>query len=460
MRTNRWMSVADPIHGIIQFDRDDETHRLLLDVMNTRAFQRLRRLKQMGLAEFVFPNAVHNRFVHSLGATHLMVLTLQHFRREPETRDLLKNAFADTDIALGRLLLLGILTHDIGHGPLSHTLEDILGLKERGLGHDDYWNAKILREDDELGVIWQRYGAQLPDAVIRLTGEGAHTHFLASLISSQLDMDRLDYLLRDSHFLGVRYGQIESQRIIGNLTLAQTPGGQPTLAVREEALPAVEHYLFGRHEAYKMALHSLDKSSEATLKKTLERFRWARDRDIAVGPPAQSLYQLMNDPQALSVPQYLRLDDYGVWDAIHGWSLEADDALLRQLATRLMKHDIFKFVDLRAYGLSGPLRETMPAVYDALQAHYVKRGLSMTFGFDELQVRPRPLYLRAPDREPIWILTQQGAVDLGDASSLPLGADAHRGEKHLAFVWDREAREFLKRQLQSLASPSRASKAE
>lgn len=447
MLANRWMSVADPIHGIIQFDRDDETHRLLLDVMNTRAFQRLRRLKQMGLAEFVFPNAVHNRFVHSLGATHLMMLTLNHFQRTRDTRQLLAQPYADTEIPLSRLLLLGILLHDIGHGPLSHTLEDILGLKERGLGHDDYWNAKILREDDELAAVWQRYGPQLPEAVLRLTGEGAETHFLAALISSQLDMDRLDYLLRDSHFLGVRYGQIESQRIISNLAIAQTPEGQPTLAVREEALPAVEHYLFGRHEAYKMALHSLDKSSETTLKKTLERFAWARDAGISVGPQAEGLYQLMRDPRALSVAQYLRLDDYGVWDAINGWSVEAADPLLRQLATRLMKHDIFKFVDLRAYGLCGPLCDTQPQVYAALQAHYHERGLSMTFGFDELQVRPRPLYLRAPDRQPIWMLTPQGVVDLGDVSSLPLGAEAHRGEKHLVFVWDRPAREFLKRTL-------------
>ena len=113
-------SVADPIHGLIHFDRQDPTHNLLLAVINCKAFQRLRRIRQMGLAEFVFPGATHSRFVHSIGATHLMMKGIEHFNRNPNYKELLASHYPGTNIPLERLLLLGILVHDIGHTPLSH----------------------------------------------------------------------------------------------------------------------------------------------------------------------------------------------------------------------------------------------------------------------------------------------------------------------------------------------------
>jgi uncharacterized protein len=442
MPANRWMSVADPIHGIIQFDRHDESHRLVLEVVNSRAFQRLRRIKQMGLAEFVFPNATHSRFVHSLGATHLMVQTINHFHHIEHSRKLLASSYEDTGIPLSRLLLLGILIHDIGHSPLSHTLEDILGLKHQDMHHDHYWNKKVLQEDEELQRIWEKYGPELPHAVTRFTEESRRKHFLAYLISSQLDMDRLDYLQRDSHFLGVKYGQIEVQRIISNLEIVELREGHQVVAVREEAIPAVEHYLFGRHEAYKMALHALDKASEATLKKVLERFRWARERNLDTAHPAEELFKLMTEGKALNIRQYLRMDDCYIWEAINSWSLGAQDPLLRELASRMMKHEILKFVDLRSYGITGFLRD-IPEVFEALRHHYKVRNLSFEFGYDELEVMPKAMYLREDRREPIWISTRNQVVDLREVSSLPLEYNPMRGQKHLVFVWDREARHFL-----------------
>lgn len=448
---DRWLSVADPIHGIIQFDKHDETHQLLLAVMNSWAFQRLRRIYQMGLAEMVFPNATHTRFVHSLGAAHLMGEAIKHLERERAFKAFLNQDYPGTTIPMRTLLMLGILIHDIGHAPLSHTLEDILNLKDLGLSHDEYWNRKILTEDNGLNAIWDRFGRDLPDAVCRFMGADCHgkpgeKHFLASLISSQLDMDRLDYLLRDSHFLGVKYGYIESQRIIDTLQIApHGPGGIPCVAVRAEAIPAVEHYLFGRHEAYKMALHPLDKASEISLKMTLLRFQWARQQGIETGDAAEGLFQLMTDPHSVSTQQYLMLDDHTIWEAVKHWSVYARDPVLHELAGRLMRHQLFKYVNLRAYGLPGELRD-IPKVYEALQQHYAERRLSFEYGFDEITVKARPLYRH--DKEPIWISTAEGTVvDLKDLSSLPLHAEGNRGEKHLVFVWDGIAREFLRKTL-------------
>lgn len=445
----RRTNVADPIHGLIQFDRNDPSHNLLLMVMNSQAFQRLRRIKQMGLAEFVFPGATHSRFVHSLGATHLMIKTLEHLRQSRLGRQYLDSTYGATDIPLSRLLLLGILVHDIGHTPLSHTLEEILNLEAQGLLHDKYWNRKILTEDRELQRLWKRFGPDLPQAMLNFMGDGAPKHFLAQLISSQLDMDRLDYLQRDSHFLGVQYGRIEADRIITSLEIAVLPNGQEVVAVREEAVPAIEHYLFGRHQAYKMALHSLDKASEALLKKTLERFRWVRDQGIELNDPADGLYQLIVDGRQLTVEQYLQLDDCTLWSNLSHWSNQSQDKLLADLSTRMLRHNLLKFIDLAKYGFDGTSVQEIAPIYETLKRHYEKRGLPMEFCFDEMVVHSKPMYQPPTAREPIWIRTNRGAVvDLREISSFSLSVKPRTNLKHLLFVWDREAMNVLTEQVE------------
>ncbi len=452
-RNKHKMSVADPIHGIIQFDRNDPNHNLILEIINCKAFQRLRRIKQMGLAEFVFPGATHSRFGHSLGAVYLMITLLQQLKQDPDAADILNSPFADTSVSLETLLLIGILIHDIGHTPLSHTLEDILDLKDAGRLHDHYWNKRILTEDAELSSIWNKFAPDIPKAVLAFLGlddpnQPTPRHFLASLVSSQLDMDRLDYLQRDSHYLGVQYGRIEAQRIIASMVIGQRKNGQTVVAVREESVPAVEHYLFGRHQAYKMALHSLDKASEVILKCTLKRFQWAVQQNIPTGHDAPELFQLMDPQSNLSVQDYLRMDDCYLWEALNGWADHAEDALLQELANRMLKHQLFKFIDLRKYGHPGSLQD-LPEIHESLQGHYGKRGLSFDFCFDEIEVKPKPLYLPPEERDPIWVKTFRGSiVDLAQVSSLPLYAAPERGEKHLVFVWDNTAKRFLMDQLE------------
>lgn len=450
----RWQQMADPVYGIVQFDRYNPHHQLVLDVVNSRAFQRLRRIKQMGLAEFVFPGAVHTRFNHSLGATHLMVKALWVLKQDRRARELLQAPF-DTEvhplISHELLLLLGILVHDLGHSALSHTLEDVLDLHEQGLSHDYYWLWKILAEDEELVSIWQRWNMhELPELLQRfmLGNETQPRHVLSYLVSSQLDMDRLDYLLRDSHFMGTRYGEIECERIISCLDITHKHEGQSVVAIVEDGLPAVEHYLFGRHQAYKMALHSLDKASEALLAMTLRRFKYARQQGLAVGEPANELFQLMCDGHALSLRSYLRMDDHYLWNAIHSWSLESEDNLLATLAGRLMSHDLPKFVDLLAYQ-QVPSQQQQADLKQALAAHYAERHLSLEFGFDQVWVEPKPLY--RIDKEPIWVATREGRlVELPEVSSVANAAAPDKGSKFLWFVWDTEAKKFLQQCLQAL----------
>lgn len=455
MSAPQWMSMADPIHGMIRLKRHHPNHQLILDVMNSKAFQRLRRIRQMGMAEFVFPGATHSRFVHSIGSAWLMIKAIEHFQEYRETRQLLSSSFEDTNISLETLLLVSILVHDIGHTPLSHTLEDILDLKKQGMLHDTYWNRLILEQDEELQRIWKRFGAELPYAVARFNAwenEGKH-HFLADLVSSQLDMDRLDYLLRDSHYLGVQYGRIEIERIITNMVIGTTSEGEQAIAIREEAMPAVEHYLFGRYQAYKMALHSLDKASETLLKKTLERFHWVRDQGIDPGHPADLLYQLMTDGHQLSVEDYLMLDDCYLWDKISLWARYSQDTLLQQLANRLLGHDLFKYIELLQYG-DGITDEALEPVYSEMQQYYNQRGLSFEFGFEQMVVAPKALYQSYPVKPPIWIRRRNDKlIDFANATTLPLNQDVERGRRRLLFVWDNEAKSFLKQVLDKYFDP-------
>ncbi len=437
--------MADPIHGVIRLNRRDENQNLLMEVMNSRAFQRLRRIRQMGLAEFVFPGATHSRFVHSIGSAWLMLKTITHLREYPETRSMLNASFEDTGIPLEQLLLVSILVHDIGHTPLSHTLEDILDLKNQDLLHDTYWNRLILEQDEQLQKIWGRSAPKMPEAVARFSGWGPEEkpHFMADLVSSQLDMDRLDYLLRDSHYLGVQYGRIEVERIITNLSIGKTATGDKVIAVREEALPAVEHYLFGRYQAYKMALHSLDKASEMLMKMTLVRFRWVRENGIEPGHTADLLYKLMVDGRSLTVEEYLMMDDCYLWDKINLWAHYSEDPLLKNLAQRLLGHDLFKYVEINA-AENGELEAAIQPVIEEMQHYYQTRGLSFEFGFDRMAVAPKPLYQPSPHKPPIWIRRKEGILaDFSDVSSLPLRQDTHHERRYLLFVWDREAKMHL-----------------
>jgi HD superfamily phosphohydrolase len=447
----RWLQMADPIHGLLQFDRKDPVHRILLETMNSLAFQRLRRVKQMGMAEFVFPGAVHTRFSHSLGATFLMSQAMTHFKYDRPSREILKSTFQDTGISLETLLMTGILVHDIGHPPLSHTLEDVLGLHVEGLTHDHYWLPRILKEDEQLQSIWKTFGVDnIADAMntFMIGTETEPRHYLAGLVASQLDMDRLDYLLRDSHFMGTRYGEIECDRLISCLEIQNKLDGKPVITLLEDGLPALEHYLFGRHQAYKMALHSIDKASEALLGFTLQRFMWAIRNGISTGNPAKELFQLGDNGKSMSIQSYLRMDDHYLWNAIQDWSLESQDPFLKELASRLMRHNLPKFIDLmelRYY----PSVDEQDELQTDLEKHYAERGIPFEYGFSETWVEPKPLYRQ--DKEPLWLETRdRGIVELPVLSPLAQQFEAKHMAKHLWFVWDHEARKFLAERLNKL----------
>ena len=294
--------INDPVYGFITLD-----HPVLLNIVAHPYYQRLRRIHQMAFAHLVYPGAVHTRLHHSLGAYHLMCDAVTELQR--------KGFAIDEEEALG--VKIAILLHDVGHGPFSHALESVV---IRGVDHEaiSLLIMRVLNED---------MNGQLETA-IRIFTNTYPKPFLHQLVSGQLDMDRMDYLTRDSFFTGVSEGVIGYDRILKMLTVRD---GQ--LMVEEKAIYSIEKFLVSRRLMYwQVYLHKTVVSAEKMLVRTLERAREL----IGLGVPVFSSSAVLDfflggSEGALSVnsnlDKFCLLDDYDVMGTIKNWMFHSDTIL-------------------------------------------------------------------------------------------------------------------------------------
>lgn len=228
LSTKAWY-VADPIHQFVEFEKHQDMVRA---VVGTREFQRLRRISQLGLASFVFPGAVHSRFSHSLGAAYLANLIVEHLK------------LADDQ---ARSVVCAALLHDIGHGPFSHSFEHALRPVLRNPPTHEDWTRAII--SSLLGDVLRANEVD-PDVVCALVspqpGSPRVPTMLRQIISSQLDVDRMDYLNRDAHFTGVPIGKIDVHYLIRNLCIVEH-GAEQTLGLTEKGVSCYEAFAFARH---------------------------------------------------------------------------------------------------------------------------------------------------------------------------------------------------------------------
>ncbi|HEY4130310.1 MAG TPA: HD domain-containing protein, partial [Gemmatimonadaceae bacterium] len=223
--------IRDPLWNNIRLDP------LSFELIDTPAFQRLRYVRQLGLAFLVYPGATHSRFEHALGAYHLARRTLNLFEE-----------LADYD-AVGRdecaIIRVAALLHDIGHYPFSHALEEI------GAMHHEEVARPLITDGEVANVLRRELGADAPEKVMALIrGESASP--LQGLISGSIDLDKLDYLRRDAFMCGVSYGEIDVDRLINALTLVRDPeSGQPSVGMVEKGLSALESLLFAKYQMYR-----------------------------------------------------------------------------------------------------------------------------------------------------------------------------------------------------------------
>ncbi len=329
----------DPIHDIIAFELDDPVERVLFELICTPTFQRLRRIRQLGFAGLVYHGAEHSRFAHSLGVVHIARRMLNALRSDADLSD-------ET-----RLEVLGAaLLHDIGHGPFSHAIETVTGAH-----HESYSRRAILDPDGDVYEVLADYHSQMPQRIARYFGPRGdfptERQLWLDIVSSQLDADRQDYILRDGHATGVKIGMYDLERILAMLTTyvssEEGKGRVTRLAVSYRAREAVEDYLIARFHMFKQVyLHKTVRSAEKMLEAVLRRGAQLLERGTRwQGVPEKPLLLQLLSGTELTTNQYLAIDDTDVWMMLKAWK-DCDDDILRRLSRGLLSRKLYKTVEL------------------------------------------------------------------------------------------------------------------
>lgn len=315
---NKKKIINDPVYGFISIPSE-----LIYDVISHPYFQRLRYIKQLGMTHLVYPGALHTRFHHALGAMHLMSLAIALLRSKG-------NSITDAE---EQAALLAILLHDIGHGPFSHALEHSL---VTGIKHEDI-SLKLMQE---LNV---HFEGKL-DTAIEIFRGTYPKKFLNQLISGQLDLDRMDYLNRDSFFTGVSEGVISFDRIIKMLNVSDD-----NLVLEEKGIYSVEKFLIARRLMYwQVYLHKTVIAGEMLLVKILERAKYLASMDEMLFAPPSLNYFLTNNIDELNffdneenLKHFTNLDDQDIHTSIKVW-INHSDKILSKLSHMLINRNLYK----------------------------------------------------------------------------------------------------------------------
>lgn len=314
-KTNKLKIFNDPIYGFISIPSE-----LIYDLVQHRYFQRLRRISQMGLSYLVYSGAHHTRFHHALGCMHLMQKAVETLRQ--------KNIEISHDEE--QALYIAILLHDIGHGPFSHAMEHSIV----NIHHEDIsilFMNKLNRE----------FNGQLSLAIEIFKGN-YHRKFLHQLISGQLDMDRMDYLKRDSFYSGVAEGNINSDRLIQMLNVVED-----SLVIDEKGIYSVEKFLVARRLMYWQAyLHKTSIVAEAMLTKILQRAKELTENGQILKCSSAFSFFLENKIDSDNftddiLEKFSKLDDYDVISALKEWQ-DSDDYVLKNLSRMIINRDLLK----------------------------------------------------------------------------------------------------------------------
>lgn len=317
----------DSVHDIIRVNAGTADGRLVAALIDTPEFQRLRRIRQLGLAYFAYQAAEHSRFTHSLGAFHLAARMVAKLRLTYEIPD-------EAQVAVRVAALL----HDIGHGPFSHVIESMLGFH-----HEDFTIAAVLSDETNVGCLLRRFSAGLAGDVASIIRGDFRPRALAQLVSSQLDADRMDYLLRDSLMTGAKYGVYDLEWIIKSIEINQP---DDHLYISAPGIYAVEDYLQARYYMYRQVyFHRTLRSAEAVLKVLLKRALVLAADEKCLWNGAGSPLEKVLAGKKLTLKEHLEFDDADMMFAIKRWSHDKD-SVLSDLARRFLNRRLFKAFDL------------------------------------------------------------------------------------------------------------------
>src|SRR6266542_3954838 len=317
----------DPVHNIIPLRDDSAEDRLMMRLIDAPEFQRLRRIKQLGLGLYTYQGAEHSRFTHSLGALHLITRILD---RLGETYSITAEDHAAVRAAA--------LLHDVGHGPFSHAMEKLLGVR-----HEQLTMLAVTSEETELHKTLTSHSAKLPHRVASIIEGTFKPAALAQLVSSQLDVDRMDYLLRDSLMTGAKYGLYDLEWIINALQI-DLEGDRIYVAAR--GIFAVEEYLQARYYMFRQVyFHRTLRSAEAVLRSALRRALELVEKNEPVWCAPGTSFEKILRRQSLSITEHLEMDDSDVIFHMKQWQ-HSNDPVLSDLSQRFVGRRLFKAIDL------------------------------------------------------------------------------------------------------------------
>lgn len=339
--------IRDPVHGIVPFE-DTKRDQLLLELINTREFQRLRRIKQLGMSEFVFPGANHSRFAHSIGVMHTARMFLKSLMEKES-----KGLSPETQAAI----LSAALLHDLGHGPFSHAFEKVTGQK-----HEKYTLEVIRNPKTEVNKRLRKFSKDLPKHVAAFFDEPVDDRklkaagipkYVVQIVSSQLDADRSDYLLRDSHATGADYGKFDLPWLVHHL---YPNPEKDKYYIGKKAFSTAEQYVFCRYHMYRSVyFHKTTRAAEVMLRLLFKRFaevlKKGKILDVAnrVAPGASPVLVKAFAKKSLTLDGYLGLDDFSINEFFKSAAV-GKDKTMAALANGLLHRRLYKAVDVSDAG--------------------------------------------------------------------------------------------------------------
>lgn len=399
------MILRDAVHGLVSFEAEEE--QVIPKLLDAPELQRLRRIRQLGVASYAFPGAEHTRFAHAIGAAHVMKLFLGRLRQIQGDLPFWQQVTSER----AQEALAAAFLHDVGHGPLSHLFEDAIA----GSSHHEEWTERIVL-DPSTGVnrILADVDPSLPERVAALVRGEHELPYLKRAVSGTLDVDRCDYLLRDAHSTGVRYGVFDLDWLFRSLRFAPgAPSEAPGLAIDgAKGLPAIEAFLLARLFMFQQVyLHKATRSAEWMIRTVLAHASSLVGQGARLAGTPRAI-ELAAHGQSPSLGDYLELDDNVLTVAMRAWE-DAKDPALADIAKRVRLRQLFKTYELFGEQALPNGRERAFAVaQDIARAHGLDPNLYV--GLDVAADTPF-----GAETEPLMVVFAKGpARPLSDVSFL------------------------------------------
>lgn len=376
----------DPIHRYIHVK-----DQLIWDLIKTKEFQRLRRIKQLGTLYLSFHTAEHSRFGHSLGVYEIV-------RRMIDESFFSREAWDNSDRPLA---LCAALLHDLGHGPFSHSFEKIFGTD-----HEAFTQA-IITGDTEVNEVLSRVDADFPQEVADVINKTHDNKLVISMISSQIDADRMDYLQRDAYFTGVSYGQFDMERILRLMR----PSKDEVL-IKESGMHAVESFIMSRYQMYwQIYFHPVSRGGEVLLNNCLRRAKQLYDEGYQFTmTPTDFIPFFKNE---MTIQEYVDLDEAVVVYYLKKW-IHEDDPILSDLSRRFINRDLFKYM---------PFDGSIITITE-LTDLFVQGGIDPNYYFVSESFSDLPYDYDRPgsNRQPIHLLRRNGKIREISSQSLVISS--------------------------------------